>query len=330
MNKTKIFIVSAVFLCLTAFAVYTIWLISKPVPLQVQGEIEATQVKFSSKLTGRIDTIAVKKGDWVKPGQLLYRISSPELEAKIIQAEAVEKAAGAQNSKAIKGAQKEDIQAAFNNLKKAEAAADLARKTYNRVLNLFNEGVLPEQKKDEAETQMKAAVETANAAKALYDKAVLGARAEDKMAAGALRDQARGAVQEVTSYLNETNIYATREGEVGNILAEIGELVPAGYPVVTLVDLNDVWATFYLKETLLPDIKKGDTFFAVVPAMGYNQIEFEVTYLAAAGDFATYNATKTSGDFDMRSFEMQAIPVEKNSGYRPGMSVLIDWSTLKK
>lgn len=330
MNKTKIFIVSAVFLCLTAFAVYTIWLISKPVPLQVQGEIEATQVKFSSKLTGRIDTIAVKKGDWVKRGQLLYRISSPELEAKILQAQAVEKAAGAQSSKADKGAREEDIQAAFNNLQKAEAAADLARKTYNRVLNLFNEGVLPEQKKDEAETQMKAAVETSKAAKALYDKALNGARVEDKMAAGAIHNQAQGAVQEVTSYLNETSIYATREGEIANIIAETGELVPAGYPVVSLVDLNDVWATFYLKETLLCDIKKGDTFFATVPAMGDVQMEFKVSYVAAAGDFATYNATKTSGDFDMRSFEVQAIPVKKDGGYRPGMSVLIDWSALKK
>lgn len=330
MNKTKITLVSIAILALTAFAIYAIWLINQPIPLQIQGEVEATQIKVSSKLIGRIDSIAVHKGDYVKTGDFLYRISSPELEAKLLQASAVKRAAQAQSSKATNGARKEDIQAAYNTMKKAEAAADYAKKSYQRVLNLYNEGVLPEQKKDEVETQMTAASETAKAARAIYEKALSGARTEDKAAAHALVDQADGVLSEVNSYLTERDIYATRNAEVSNIIAELGELVPAGYPVVTLVDLKDIWVTFYLKESLLSDIKKGDIIKATFPALGMKSIELRVSYIAVMGDFATYNATKTSGDFDMRSFEIHAVPTDKTIQLLPGMTALVNWDAVRQ
>jgi len=315
---------------LLLFIVYAIIIVSLPVPLEIQGEVEATQVKVASKLIGRIDSLAVKKGDVTIPGMLLFRISSPELEAKYSQASAVRLAAGAQREKAFNGAQKEDIQAACNSWQMALAASDYARKTFARIQNLYMDGVVSEQQRDEAETKMKAAVETEKAAHNLYDKAKNGARYEDKNAAGALVLQADGVMNEVGTYLGERNIKAPIQGEVANVLAECGELIPAGYPVVTIVDLSDVWVSFNLREDLLADVKKGSILPARFPALGMKEVALKVTYINALGDFATWNATKTRGDFDLKTFEIQAVPVEKIEGLRPGMSAVVNWDLLRK
>jgi HlyD family secretion protein len=292
--------------------------------------VEATQVKVASKLIGRIDSLMVHKGDDVTAGKLLFTVSSPELDAKYLQASAVRKAAGAQKEKALNGAQKEDIQAAFNSWQTAAAAAEFAQKTFKRVENLFKSGVVAEQQKDEAETRMKAAMETEKAARSLYEKAKNGARYEDKESAGALVMQADGVLTEVNSYLSETKIVAPIKGEIANIIASRGELVPAGYPVITIVDLDDVWVTFNLREDLLSSIHKGSTFKARFPALGMKEVMLRVSYINSLGEFATWNATKTSGDFDMKTFEIHAVPAEKIEGLRPGMSALVNWDEVKK
>jgi Multidrug resistance efflux pump len=307
------------------FLAYSTWVICRPKPLEVQGEVDATQVKVASKLVGRIDSLAVHKGDIVKKGQLLFTLKSPEIEAKLAQANAALKGAKAQNSKATAGAQAEDIQAAHNTYLKAQAAYELAEKTYQRVNNLYKEGVMPAQKRDEAETNMKASLETANAAKAIWEKAKNGTRIEDKEAASAMVARAEGAIDEVVSYLKETNIYAPIDGEVANIVAESGELVSAGYPVITLVKLDDNWVTFNLREDLMSSIRKGSVFTAKFPALGNKEINLKVSYINVLGSYATWNATKTSGDFDMKTFEVRAVPAEKVDGLRPGMSALVDW-----
>ncbi|MCE1199599.1 MAG: efflux RND transporter periplasmic adaptor subunit [Marinilabiliales bacterium] len=330
MNKAKVFIVAGALILLVIFVVYAIKIISTPVPIEIQGEVEATQVKVASKLTARIDSLCVKKGDAVEPGTLLFTLISPELEAKMSQAAAVKQAAGAQRNKAYNGAQQEDIQAAFNNWQMAQAAAEYAKKTFARVQNLFREGVVPEQQKDEVETKMKAAIETEKAAHAIYEKARKGARPEDKEAAGALLLQAEGVVSEVSSYLNEKKINAPIKGEIANILAERGELIPAGYPVMSIVDLSDVWISFNLREDLLADIRKGSEIVAVIPALGKKSVRLKVSYINVLGDFATWNATKTRGDFDLKTFEVQAVPMEKVEGLRPGMSAIVNWDLVRK
>ena len=315
---------------LVIFLVYSTIVISRPKPLEVQGEVESTQIKVASKLVGRIDSLPIHKGDVVKKGQLLFTLSSPEIEAKLQQANAALKGAKAQNSKAIAGAQQEDIQAAYDTYMKAQAAYELAEKTFKRVSNLYKEGVLPAQKYDEAETNMNAALQTASAAKAIWEKAKNGTRIEDKAAARSMVDRAEGAIKEVESYLNEMNIYSPIDGEVANIIAEEGELVSAGYPVVTLVRLEDSWVTFNLREDLLASIKKGSVFTAKFPALGDKELKLKVTYINVLGSFATWNATKTTGDFDMKTFEVRATPVEKIEGLRPGMSALVDWKKVKE
>lgn len=311
------------------FLIYSTWIICRPRPIEVQGEVDATQVKVASKLAGRIDSLAVHKGDVVKKGQLLFTLKSPEVEAKLEQANAALRGAKAQNSKATAGAQIEDIDAAYNTYLKAESASELAEKTYNRVNNLYKEGVLPAQKRDEAETNMKAALETANAAKAVWVKAKKGTRIEDKDAASAMVDRAEGAINEVVSYLKETRVYAPIDGEVSNIVAESGEIVSAGYPVITLVKLNDNWITFNLREDLMASIQKGSTFVAKFPALGNKEIKLQVSYINVLGSYATWNATKTSGDFDMKTFEVRAVPTEKVENLRPGMSAIVNWKTVK-
>ena len=178
--------------------------------------------------------------------------------------------------------------------------------------------------------QFKAARETTSAAKAIWDKAKKGARIEDKEAANSLVDRAKGAIQEIQVFLNETKISAPTDGEVSNIIAETGELVPAGYPVVTLLKLSDCWITFNLREDLLSNIKMGTEFKAKFPALNNREITLKVSYITALGSFATWNATKTSGDFDMKTFEVHATPIEKVDGLRPGMSAIVDWSQLSK
>lgn len=314
---------------LLLFIFYSFWMISRPKPLEIQGEVEATEIKVASKLSGRIDGLFVHKGDDVHKGQLLYTIKSPELEARLNQALAGLKGARAQDLKAIEGAQVEDIQTAFDNYLKAESANELAKKTFERINNLYMDSVMPAQKRDEAETQLKAAVETENAAKAQWEKAKHGTRTEDKDAAKAMVDHAEGVLDEVRSYLYETNIYSPIDGEISNIVAESGELVPAGYPIVTEVNLNDNWVTLNLREDLLASIHKGSVLLAVIPALGNKEIRLKISFISALGNFATWNATKTMGDFDMKTFEIHAVPVENISGLRPGMSALIDWRKVK-
>jgi HlyD family secretion protein len=330
MNRTKRYLISGGLGLLLLFIVYAIIIVSLPVPLEIQGEVEATQIKVASKLIGRIDSLYVKKGDEIVPGMLLFSLSSPELEAKYSQASAVRQAAGAQRDKAFNGAQKEDVQAAFNNWQTSLAAAEYAKKTFVRIQNLYKDGVIPEQQKDEAETKMKTAVETEKAARSLYEKARNGARYEDKDAAGALVLQADGMISEVSAYLVERRMMAPVKGEVANVLAERGELIPAGYPVVTLVDLSDVWVTFNIREDLLAAIRKGSVIPARFPALGMKEVALKVTYINALGDFATWNATKTRGDFDLKTFEIQAVPVEKTEGLRPGMSAIVNWDRVRK
>lgn len=324
MKKTKLLGVFIALAVILAFFGYTVHLLNEPVKVEIQGEIEATHIKVASKLPGRIDSLLVRKGQTVSQNTLLFTLTSPEVDAKLVQAQAAQDAATAQENKANNGARNEDVQAAYNVWQKAKAASEYASKSYKRIENLYANGVVPAQKRDEVAMHQKVAHETEKAAKSVYEKAKKGARYEDKQAASALVKRASGAVLEVNAYLEETHIYAPRKGEVANIIAEEGELVPTGYPVVTVVDLEDVWATFHVREDLMKNIKKGGLIKADIPALGMQNVSFKVEYIHVMGDFATWTSTKASGGFDMKTFEIQALPVKKVQGLRPGMSVLVD------
>ncbi|MEZ5106190.1 MAG: efflux RND transporter periplasmic adaptor subunit [Draconibacterium sp.] len=325
MNK-KTIVTLLIIVAILGFITYTFIVVLKKQPVVLQGEVEAKEYKIASKVPGRVLDIAVKKGQKVNKGDFIFSIDSPEINAKLDEATAARSAASAQSRKAQNGAQPEDITAAYSTYVKAEAAAQFAEKSYQRIQNLYDEGVVPEQKRDEVETQMKAARETANAAKAIWQKAEKGAREEDKAAAAALVKRADAAIEQVQSYLNETSINAISDGEVSGINVQAGELVATGFPVVTLLNLDDIWVTFYLREDYLSQFKMGTTFKAKLPGLENNEFDFKVSYINPAGDFARWNATKTSGDFDLKSFEVEARPVATIPGLRPGMTAIVTLS----
>lgn len=328
MNENKQFSKSSMLLAFITFlgvvglvALAGFFLLTPPDDI-IMGQVEATQVRISGKVPGRIEAYRFGEGDKVKAGDTLVFLDTPEVLAKLQQAEAVRRAAEAQNAKAIKGARAQEIAGAYEMWQKAKAGLEIARKSYTRVQNLFDKGVMSAQKRDEAEANYKAMVATEKAAKSQYDMAVDGARTEDKAAAAALVQQAGGAVAEVESYLKEAALVSPIDGEVSERFPEVGELVGTGAPIMNIVDLNDMWVTFSIREDRLKDIKIGSEIDAFIPALDNRPVKLKVYYMKDMGTYAAWKATKTNGQFDSKTFEVRARPVEKVEDLRPGMSVV--------
>ena len=288
----------------------------------MQGQVEVSECRVSSKVPGRILEIRVKEGDYVKAGDTLAILDAPEVRAKMEQARSAENAAAALELKAQNGARKEQIQGAFSVLQQAKAGLEIAEKSYNRVQRLFDEGVVSAQKRDEAFANYKAMEAQVKAAQSQYDMAVNGARMEDKLAAAAQVGRAKGAVQEVNSYISETVQIAQMEGEVSDIYPKVGELVGTGSPIMSIAVMQDLWGTFNVREDQLGDMKVGAEFTAFVPAFN-KDIKMKVYYLKDQGSYAVWKATKANGQYDLKTFEVKARPVEKMEGLRPGMSLII-------
>ena len=287
----------------------------------MQGQMEVTEYRVSSKVPGRIMEYRVKEGDKVKAGDTLAIIEAPEVKAKKAQAEAVQNAAVALNDKAEAGAREEQIQGAYELWQKAIVNRDIWEKSFKRVSNLYKEGVVSEQKYDETKAQYDAAVATEKAAKSQYDMAVKGAQKQDKEMAAAKVEQAKGVVAEVNSYINETILLAYADGEVTDIFPHIGELVGTGAPIMNIAMMDDLWATFNVREDHLKRMPIGSRFTAEFPALGASVI-MEVNYMKDRGDYAAWKATKQTGQYDLKTFEVRAVPVTKVEGLRPGMTVI--------
>lgn len=294
----------------------------EPAPEYIQGEAEATEVRISGKVPGRIERFMFNEGDRVCQGDTVALLDSPEVMAKYSQAEAAEAAARALNQKADRGTRSEQVVMAYQTWQKAKAAAEVAKKTFDRVEKLYENEVVPAQRRDEAEANYKAMLATEQAAKAQYDMAKNGAQEEDKMAANAQLNRAKGAVAEVEAYVRETYLISPISGEVSERYPKVGELVGTGSPVMDVLDLSDMWVAFNVREELLKDFKVGDTFEAIVPALDHRKVKLVVTYLKDMGSYAAWRATKTTGQYDVKTFRVKARPVEKVDGLRPGMSVL--------
>ena len=299
------------------------WIVYKPEPIVIQGSAEANEVRVSGKVPGRIYKLLAEEGQAVQAGDTLVFIDSPEITAKLEQATAAERAALSQSEKARKGARIEVIQGAYDMWQKAEVGEDIAKKSYDRVQRLFDKGVVPAQKRDEAEAQYRAATAQASAAKSQYDMAKNGAEWEDKAAAQALVDRAQGAVNEVEAYMRETALAAPISGEISEIFPKQGELVGTGAPIMNIVNLDDIWFTFNVREELLENMKMGSEMNVKIPALGNQEVKVKITYIKALASYATWKATKTTGHFDSKTFEVRAKPEQKIEGLRPGMSAIL-------
>jgi HlyD family secretion protein len=289
----------------------------------IQGEADVTEVRISSKVPGRISRYLVEEGSFVKKGDTLAVLSIPDIDAKLAQASAAQQGAAAQNQKAIKGVRVEQIQGAYEMWQKAKVGVDISQKSFTRVKNLFDKGVVTAQKKDEVEAQLNAAIATEKAAKSQYDMAVNGAEREDKEAALAMLERAKGAVAEVESYISESYLISPIDGKITEKFPNEGELVGTGAPIMNVAKLDDKWGSFNIREDRLKDYKDiGTTFKAYVPALD-QEVEMTVYYVKDLGSYAAWKATKTTGQFDRKTFEVKARFKDASADVLPGMSLII-------
>lgn len=294
----------------------------KSEPEVIQGYVEVSEYRVSSKVPGRVLELRVKEGDYVKVGDTLAILDAPDVKAKLAQAQSAENAASAMDQMANNGARREQINGAFALLQQAKAGLEIAQKSYNRVQRLNDEGVMSAQKRDEAFANYKALEAQVKAAKSQYDMAVNGARREEKLAAAAQVNRAKGAVQEVSSYINETMQIAQKEGEVSDVFPKVGELIGTGSPIMNISILDDMWGTFNVREDQLNGMQVGSTITAFVPAFN-KEIKMKVYYIKDQGSYATWKATKANGQYDLKTFEVKARPIKPFEGLRPGMSLII-------
>ena len=291
-------------------------------PEIIQGQVEVSEYRVSSKVPGRILELRVKEGDFVRAGDTLAILDAPEVRAKMTQARGAEDGAAALEQMAKAGARKEQIQGAYQLLQQAKAGLEIAEKSYNRVQRLYDEGVMSAQKRDEALANYKALQAQVKAAQSQYEMAVNGARQEEKLAAAAQVNRAKGAVEEVTAYIGETVQTAQMDGEVSSVYPKVGELVGTGSPIMTISLMDDMWGTFNVREDQLEDMQVGKEFTAFVPAFN-KDIRMKVYHLKDEGSYAVWKATKANGQYDLKTFEVKARPLEKIEGLRPGMSLVV-------
>lgn len=325
MNKSQksLWIGIGVVLAIVAVVALTGWIALRPEPEMLTGEVAASEYRVSNKVPGRVAVIYVEEGQTVQAGDTLAYIDSPEVDAKMQQARAARSAANAQSTKAQNGARQQQIAGAYEMWQKAQVGVDIAKKSYDRVQSLYDKKVVSAQKRDEVEAQYRAAVATANAAKSQYDLACAGAQEEDKEAANALVAQADGAIREVTSYVNERYITAPCDGEVTDIFPKRSDLIGTGSPVMNILDMSDVWFTFSVREDLLGGLQPGQVVQVQIPALGEQTYPAKVTYMKAMASYATWRATKTNGQYDVKSFDLKLVPTEAIEGLRPGMTAVI-------
>lgn len=298
------------------------WIRSEPQSIALQGEIEMARVDVSSKVAGRLLTVHVRKGDRVEAGDPLVELDGPELQARLFQAESARSAADAQRRKSEAGSRKQELDAARAQWQKAAAALELAERTFGRIENLYSEGVVPRQRLDEVETQLAISRADEGMARAQLEIAEEGAREEDRDAAAALERQAHGSVMEVESFIKETLLRAPLDALVDDIVLRVGELAASGMPLVTLLDTTDVWIVFQITEDRLHSVSEGSPIKVQIPAKGSVDYVAQISYISVLPHFATWRATRSSGGFDVRTFEVHARLSEPVTGLRPGMSVL--------
>ncbi len=322
MKKNKSIIILSVPVIIAVIAIVVLIAnASSPEENFITGIIETTDVDVASKIPGRIDTIFVSEGDMVKKGQVLARLESKELDAKLEQARGMMNAAKSKMDMAHNGARPEEKAAVEKLYFQSKHQFELAEKTWTRIQSLYNDKVISTQEKDQVEFQYKAAKEQMDAAKAKYEMVIKGARYEEINGADALFYQAQSGFNEAMAYHQELELIAPITGEVSKKITDAGEIIASGYPLFTISDLNDNWVVLQIKEDQMAEIKKGKKFTGIVPALGNLKVDFYVSYISSMADFASWKPTHQKGEFDIKTFEVRLRPATPVDGLRAGMTV---------
>ena len=322
-SSVPLLVGGAFFAGIAAFLGWGVWEATHPAPVPLQGMVDARTISVSAKVPGRLAELKVREGDVLKADDTVAVIAIPEIEAKLAQVQAQERAAQAREDLANTGARVQEKDAARADWERAKAALALASKTYERVDALYREGLIPAQRHDEATAQLAAARKVTEAAAAKLSAVNEGARVEDKAAAKALVDQARGGVSEVSSLASESIVKTPAAGEVTRIVMEEGEVAPAGFPLVLVTDLSDKWVVFNIREDELPGVEVGTILKGFIPAVN-RTVELKVTWINPRGEYAVWRATRQSTGYDQRTFEVRARPAEELPALRPGMTVVVE------
>ena len=293
-------------------------------PITLQGQVEATEIRISGKLLGRIDSLLVREGDAVHEGDTLVVINSPIVEAQYRKTEALHRATQEENRKVDRGTRRELVASAYQVWQAAKSQATLAEKTYERIQLLYADSVVPRQRYDEAEAAMLTARATERSAYEQYRLAQEGLQREDREASRNLVEAAASSVDEVGALLVDARLTAPADGHIAGIYPKRGELVAPGAPIMTLVTLDDAYVVFNVREDLMPHIRMGKQFAVSVPALARTDVPMTVYYISPLGSFATWKSTKEVGSYDMRTFEIRLRPEHKVEGLRPGMTAIIE------
>lgn len=320
-NRTLMGAFGLIVVVVAAMAIAGFLFLNKPAEI-IEGQADATAVRVSGKLPGRVVELYVHEGDMVKAGDTLVHIHSSVAEAKLEQARGMETAAKAMNEKVDAGTRSQIIQSAYEMWQQAQAAVSITKKTYDRLQNLYSEGVMSEQKRDEAKAAYDASVAAAAAAKSQYELAKSGAQKEDKTSALAMVDVAKGGVSEVEALLEDQYLTAPCDGQVDVIYPNEGELVMLSAPIMSILKIDDKWVTFNVREEFLKDLTLGKEIEVMIPALDHKEVKAKIYYVRNLGSYATWHATKTTGDWDTKTFEVKAHPVEALPDLRPGMTAI--------
>lgn len=322
-NRALMVTMGVVVLAVAIIAIAGLLMMNHPDEV-VEGQIEGTTVRVSGKLPGRVVEFFVEEGDTVAAGDTLVRIHSSVMEAQMTEARAMQQVAEAQNRKVDNGTRSQIIQAAADMVSQATAAVEITRKTYERMENLFREGVVSAQKRDEAKAAYDAAVAARNAAESNLSLARAGAQIEDKESTSALVQAAGGGVAQVQAVLDDSYLVAPCDGTIDIIYPEPGELVAMGTPIMTILQSGKRWVTFNVREELLNDMKMGHEIDVMIPALDRRHIKARIYYVRDMGTYATWRSTKSNGSWDSRTFQIKARPVDGTEDLRPGMSAIYD------
>ena len=322
--KTKILLISFIVILLTILTLSILGiLLMKEKEIVLQGQIEAEEYNISGLLPGRIEKIYVKKGEKVDKGDTLVHIISQEMNAEYEAQKALENAASLQSDKIDSGSRKELISIARELWYGAKAELKLAKTTYNRITVLYEDSIVSKQRKDEAEAIYKSALAAERAAYYQYQIAVEGAQEQDKESARAMATAAQNNSEVVKALLDDAKLTSPISGEVATISLNEGELTSIGTSIMTILDIENPHLVLNVREDLLPHFEMGETIICYIPALGLKEVPFTINYISPLGSFATWKATKETGGYDLKTFEIQAVPTKDIYGLRPGMSGLI-------
>lgn len=322
-RESRVLMISLLVLILAVIAIAIIGFCFLKQPAEIiEGQAEATSVRISGKLPGRVTRLYVKEGDMVREGDTLVHIHSSLAEAKLMQAQEMKNAAAAQNKKIDSGTRIQIIHAAEGLVAQAAAAREITQKTYDRMEALYKQDVVSAQKRDEAKAAYDAAVAAERSAQSQLNLARAGAQSEDKQSAAAMVGVAQGGVDEVESLLEDQYLLAPCDGQIDQIYPEVGELVSLGAPIMSLLKTADKWVTFNVREDYLNDLKLGNKIKVMIPALDKKETDMEIYYIRDMGSYATWRATKSTGEWDSRTFQVKARPLDTIPELRPGMTVV--------